>query len=138
MMRREATGLASARRAVPSGCLLRKVSRLGFVAGHPAGASKCDAHRKFYIESSLTTSTCPIQVGKYLVSPLTREVGHNRYAASVSIRSGQGRATHDRVLRLLPVFADAPSASRYATEQGLAWVRDPIRYMQTGLLGQGI
>jgi hypothetical protein len=78
-----------------------------------------------------------IQVGKYLVSPLTRELGLNRFAASVSIRSGQGRSTHDRVMRLLPVFADAPSAQRYATEQGLAWVRDAHTTPSTGLHGRG-
>ena len=134
MMRREATGLASARRAARPRQLVNKLPRAGF----PCGKPERDAHRKFFIESSLIDPACSIQVGKYLVSPLTREVGFNRYAASVSIRSGQGRGTHDRVLRLLPVFADAPSASRYATEQGLAWVRDPIRYMQTGQQGQGI
>jgi hypothetical protein len=89
-------------------------------------------HRKFYIDTSI-----PIQVGKYLVSPLTRELGLNRFAASVSIRSGQGRGTHDRVLRLVPEFADAGSAERYATEQGLAWLRDSQPTLITGLQGRG-
>jgi hypothetical protein len=111
--------------------------RCGALGSRPARSFPLGTRRKFSIESH-TISTCnPIQVGKYLVSPLTRELGLNRYAASVSIRSGQGRGTHDRVLRLLPVFADAPAARRYATEQGLAWVRDPIRFMQIGLQGQG-
>ena len=89
-------------------------------------------HRKICIEPN-----SPIQVGKYLVSPLTRQLDHNRFAASVSIRSGQGRGTHDRILRLVPTFADATSARRYATEQGLAWVRDPQQFMQSGLHGRG-
>jgi hypothetical protein len=62
------------------------------------------------------------QVGKYLVSPLTRLTDCGRYAASVSIRSGHGMATHDRVLRLVPVFDSADDAARYATAQGLAWI----------------
>ena len=100
---------------------------------HCSGPLRLAAIRKTFIDTSNS-----IQVGKYLVSPLARQLGHDRYTASVSIRSGQGRGTHDRVLRLLPVFNDAPCALRYATEQGLAWLRDPAQYMQTGLQGQGI
>jgi len=66
-----------------------------------------------------------LQVGKYLVSPLTRPLARGRFAASVSIRSGRGSATHDRVLRLAPVFPTADEAARYATAQGLAWVMTP-------------
>ena len=45
-----------------------------------------------------------IAVGKYLVSPLTKQLDDGRYAASVSIRSGRGSGTHDRVMRFTPVF----------------------------------
>jgi hypothetical protein len=100
---------------------------------HCGRAIRPAAIRKTFIDTSKS-----IQVGKYLVSPLARQLGADRYTASVSIRSGQGRGTHDRVLRLLPVFNDAACALRYATEQGLAWLRDPAQYMQTGLQGQGI
>ncbi|PPE69429.1 hypothetical protein IS481_06410 [Caldimonas thermodepolymerans] len=63
-----------------------------------------------------------IRVGKYLISPLSREQRDGRHAASVSIRSGTGSATHDRVLRLVPVFDTQQAALRYATEQGLQWI----------------
>jgi hypothetical protein len=56
---------------------------------------------------------------------LTRPVGRGRYAASVSIRSGRGSTTHDRVLRLVPVFDTSAEAARYATAQGLAWIGAP-------------
>lgn len=62
-------------------------------------------------------------VGKYLVSPLTRQLDDGRFAASVSIRSGSGSGTHDRVLRLASVFADHAAAARYATSEGLQWIR---------------
>ena len=75
-------------------------------------------HREFVIQPSF-------QVGKYLVSPLTRSTHCGRYAASVSIRSGRGSTTHDRVLRLLPVFESRDAAERYATAQGLAWIGAP-------------
>ena len=65
-----------------------------------------------------------IEIGKYLVSPLTKRLPDRRYAASVSIRSGQGHATHDRVLRLLPLFDSPHDALRFATEQGMAWLHE--------------
>lgn len=64
----------------------------------------------------------PFQVGKYLVSPLTRRAVCGRYAASVSIRSGRGSMTHDRVLRLLPLFNSSEEAARHASAEGLAWI----------------
>jgi len=62
-------------------------------------------------------------VGKYLISPLTRLLDDGRYAASVSIRSGSGRGTHDRVMRLVPLFADHATAAHYATSEGMRWVQ---------------
>ncbi|MDH4061245.1 MAG: hypothetical protein OEU94_10575 [Aquincola sp.] len=62
-------------------------------------------------------------VGKYLVSPLTRLTPTGAYAPSVSIRSGQGRATHDRVFRFVVRFPTREGASRYAAEQGLLWLQ---------------
>jgi len=69
--------------------------------------------------NSIATNTI---VGKYLVSPLTRLLDDGLYAASVSIRSGSGSGTHDRVLRLEPRFADHCSAVHYATTEGLRWI----------------
>ena len=65
-----------------------------------------------------------IAVGKYLVSPLTKRLDDGRFVASVSIRSGRGNGMHDRVMRFTPLFASSASAVRYATEQGLGWVRE--------------
>ena len=53
-------------------------------------------------------------VGKYLVSPLVTRTDAGRFAASVSIRSGQGSATHHRVLRFIPRFDTRDGARRYA------------------------
>ncbi|MDQ0573328.1 hypothetical protein QFZ42_005162 [Variovorax paradoxus] len=65
-----------------------------------------------------------IAVGKYLVSPLIRHQDDGNYAASVSIRSGQGSGMHDRVMRFTPRFASHAAAARYAIDQGLCWVRE--------------
>ena len=64
-------------------------------------------------------------VGKYLVSPLTHRTDAGGYAASVSIRSGSGSGTHDRVFRFLPLFRTREGARRYAEEQGLRWIQQP-------------
>ena len=44
---------------------------------------------------------------------------------SVSIRTGRGSATHDRVMRFTPLFDTPQAALRYATDQGLAWIGAP-------------
>ena len=63
-----------------------------------------------------------IIVGKYLISPLTRMLENGWYACSVSIKSGSGSGTHDRVLRLTRLFQDHLAAVRYATAEGLQWI----------------
>ena len=63
-------------------------------------------------------------VGKYLVSPLAKPQGEGRYAASVSIRSGKGSATYDRVMRFSGLFDSAALALQYATEHALGWIKE--------------
>lgn len=64
-----------------------------------------------------------IEVGKYLVSPFTKTTDDGSYSAAVSIRSGQGMASHDRVLRFTPRFDSAREALAYATREGMAWIQ---------------
>ncbi|OUL98820.1 hypothetical protein [Variovorax sp. JS1663] len=54
------------------------------------------------------------EVGKYLVTPMTRLTDTGQYAASVSVRRGM----HDRVFRLVQRFDSAARAARYALAQG--------------------
>jgi len=63
-------------------------------------------------------------IGKYLVSPLAKPQGEGRYAASVSIRSGKGSATHDRVMRFSGLFESVACALQYATEHALCWIEE--------------
>ena len=72
---------------------------------------------------SLIKNVTPFAIGKYLVSPLTRRVADDHHTASVSIRSGRGSATTDRVLRFLPTFSTPAAAARYAAAEGALWVR---------------
>jgi hypothetical protein len=64
-------------------------------------------------------------VGKYLISPLTKALENGWFACSVSIRSGVGSATTDRVVRLTRLFRDRLAAAEYARSEGLNWVRVP-------------
>ncbi len=63
-----------------------------------------------------------IIVGKYLISPLTKLLANGWYGCSVSIRTGSGSNTHDRVLRLTRLFRSHVAAVGYATAEGLQWI----------------
>ena len=69
----------------------------------------------------------PITVGKYRIAACPRQVDGGGYAAQVSIASGHGRASTDRVMRFIPEFPSHDAASRYAIQQGLNWVLDATR-----------
>ncbi len=56
------------------------------------------------------------------MSPLTRPTEGGRHCAAVSIRSGSGSMTHDRVMRFVPVFDTPDQATRFAAGQALAWL----------------
>jgi hypothetical protein len=71
-----------------------------------------------------------ITVGKYLISPLIKLLENGWYAASVSIRSGTGSGTHDRVLRLTRLCQTRLAAVRYATAEGLQWIGQPSTTIQ--------
>jgi hypothetical protein len=64
----------------------------------------------------------PMTVGKFLISPMTKPLANGWVTASVSIRSGAGQATTDRVLRLTRLFRDHVSAAEYAMAEGLQWI----------------
>jgi hypothetical protein len=53
---------------------------------------------------------------------LTRPHDSGRFAAAVSIRSGRGSMTHDRVMRFSPLFDSRDQATHFATAQALAWI----------------
>jgi hypothetical protein len=40
----------------------------------------------------------------------------------VSIKTGTGRASHDRVMRFASVFSTPQQALRFAADQGLEWL----------------
>lgn len=64
-----------------------------------------------------------IEVGRFLVSPMTQAREGGGFDALVSIRSGSGMASVDRVMRFTPQFFSPKAALRYARDEGLAWAR---------------
>lgn len=70
----------------------------------------------------ITTLEKAFSVGKYLVSPSTHTTDSGLFTASVSIRSGRGTGTHDRIYRFVPEFAERDCALRYAVNEGHRWL----------------
>lgn len=68
------------------------------------------------------TKTTGTVVGKYLVTPLIRLMDNGWFACSVSIRSGSGSGTTDRVVRLTRLFREPSGAADFALAEGLQWI----------------
>ena len=64
-----------------------------------------------------------ITVGRFLVSPMYQARAGGGFDALVSIRSGRGMASVDRVMRFTPQFVSPSAALCYAQVEGLAWAR---------------
>ena len=64
-----------------------------------------------------------LKVGRFRVSPMSQARSGGGFDALVSISSGQGMASVDRVMRFTPRFRSARDAVRYARAEGLAWAR---------------
>jgi len=71
------------------------------------------------------TSTHPFAVGDFQITPLSRSNGSNQHTALLSIKSGQGSQTHDRVYTFKPAFKTQDSALMYAAAQGRYWLLNP-------------
>ncbi len=80
------------------------------------------------IHTTTTISTpAPITIGKYRIAACPRQLADGQFAAQVSIASGRGSASTDRVMRFVDEFPTHDAASSYAIEQGLNWVRETTR-----------
>ena len=72
-------------------------------------------------------TSAPLTLGRYRISARPRALADGRFAALVSIASGTGSASTDRVMRFTEDFATHEAAARYAMAQGSDWVRDAAR-----------
>ncbi len=63
-------------------------------------------------------------MGKYRIAACPRRLASGQFEAQVSIASGRGSASTDRVMRFHDEFASLDAAAQYALAQGIDWVRD--------------
>ena len=77
--------------------------------------------------SQSNLSTSPITMGKYRIAACPRPLDCGRFAAQVSIASGSGRGTTDRVMRFHDLFLTHEAAAHYALAQGIVWVHETTR-----------
>lgn len=66
----------------------------------------------------------PLTLGKYRIAALPRPLLGGLFAAQVSIASGHGSASTDRVIRFDSAFSSHDAAADYALAQGIDWVHD--------------
>lgn len=71
--------------------------------------------------------TPPVILGKYRIAALPRALPGGLFAAQVSIASGHGSASTDRVIRFDSAFPTHGAAADYALAQGIDWVCDSNR-----------
>ena len=68
-----------------------------------------------------------VNIGKYRIAACPSVLGSGRFSAQVSIASGRGSASTDRVMRFTTDFPCHASAARYAMTQGIDWARAATR-----------
>ena len=61
-------------------------------------------------------------MGKFRIQPCVRALPNGAFGAQVSVASGRGSASTDRVMRFVPEFATPAAASQYALDEGKLWV----------------
>jgi len=74
-----------------------------------------------------TKSLSPLTLGKYRIAACPRLLPGGLFAAQVSIASGSGSASTDRVMRFHDEFTTHDAAATYAIAQGIDWVHDAAR-----------
>jgi hypothetical protein len=65
-----------------------------------------------------------ITLGKYRIAACPRALPSGRFAAQVSVASGQGSASTARIMSFVDDFATHADAAKYALAQGMDWVND--------------
>ena len=69
-----------------------------------------------------TQEDTAITVGEYRIAACPRALPSGRFAAQVSVASGQGSASTARIMSFVDDFATHDDATQYALAQGMDWV----------------
>jgi hypothetical protein len=72
--------------------------------------------------NNIFISPSPVIMGKYRIAACPRPIDSGRFAAQVSIASGSGSASTDRVMCFTDDFSTMDAAATYAIAQGIDWV----------------
>lgn len=68
-----------------------------------------------------------ITLGKYRIAAYSRVLPSGRFAAQVSVASGQGSASTARIMSFIDDFATHDDAANYSLAQGLDWVHRTVQ-----------
>jgi hypothetical protein len=79
------------------------------------------------IQNNNTTLLPIVTIGKYRIAACPRVLDGGRFEAQVSIASGRGSASTDRVMRFHDDFSSHDAAAHYALSQGINWVHETTR-----------
>lgn len=79
------------------------------------------------IQNNKISSLSPVTIGKYRIAACPSPLHCGRFAAQVSIASGRGSASTDRVMRFTEDFPSHDAAADYAMAQGIDWVHASTR-----------
>jgi hypothetical protein len=71
---------------------------------------------------NVISSPSTVTMGKYRIAACPRLLSSGLFAAQVSIASGHGSASTDRVMRFVDEFSTKDAAAHYAMVQGIDWV----------------
>jgi hypothetical protein len=80
------------------------------------------------IQNNNFSRPSPVTIGKYRVAACPQALDSGRFAAQVSIASGSGSASTDRVMRFCDDFSTHDAAAHYALAQGIEWVHQTTRF----------
>jgi hypothetical protein len=84
----------------------------------------CRSIFKIFMIPAIHTQHTAITVGKYRIAACPRVLPSGRFAAQVSVASGQGSASTARIMSFVDDFATHDDAIQYALAQGMDWVND--------------
>jgi hypothetical protein len=80
------------------------------------------------IHNKTKTSRSPfISIGKYRIAACPRSLASGRFGAQVSIASGSGSASTDRVMCFHDDFSTHDAAALFALTQGIYWAQAATR-----------
>ena len=81
----------------------------------------------FMIQNNNFSLLTPVTMGKYRIAACPHPLTSGRFGAQVSIASGSGSASTDRVMRFSDDFLTHDAAAHYALAQGIDWVHAKTR-----------